>query len=275
MAEGERASRLGLPGFPREAETIVLDRDLRLVALTGARYHAALVSNRLSLAAMRARARRGPSRHLRRLDQQSHPQRNRRRRLSHFPEAQRRRCAREDERLALVEALADGLIDVIVSDHDPQDVETKRLPFAEAAAGAIGVETMLSAGLRLVSGGRCRPAASDARDDAAPRGNPRPAGGPARDRRAGRPDPLRSRRALCARSRRRCIRAAATRPSTRRAWKGGSNSRWLPEGSRTNRLGTVFRLASGAVRRWRFPSAQSLRARARLSAAARSRSACC
>ena len=49
--------------------------------------------------------------------------------------------------MALVEALGDGLIDVIVSDHDPQDVETKRLPFAEAAAGAIGVETMLSASL--------------------------------------------------------------------------------------------------------------------------------
>ena len=59
----------------------------------------------------------------------------------------------EDERLALVEALAAGLIDVICSDHDPQDVDTKRLPFAEAAAGAIGVETMLSASLRLVAGG--------------------------------------------------------------------------------------------------------------------------
>jgi dihydroorotase len=59
----------------------------------------------------------------------------------------------EEERLALGEALAEGLIDVIVSDHDPQDVETKRLPFAEAAAGAIGLETMLSAGLRLVAAG--------------------------------------------------------------------------------------------------------------------------
>ena len=52
MAEGERASRLGLAGVPREAETIVLDRDLRLVALTRARYHAALVSNALSLEAL-------------------------------------------------------------------------------------------------------------------------------------------------------------------------------------------------------------------------------
>jgi dihydroorotase len=55
--------------------------------------------------------------------------------------------------MALIEAVSAGLIDVICSDHDPQDVETKRLPFAEAAAGAIGVETMLSASLRLVAGG--------------------------------------------------------------------------------------------------------------------------
>src|SRR5574337_766067 len=60
----------------------------------------------------------------------------------------------EDERLALIEALSAGLIDVICSDHEPQDVDTKRLPFAESAAGAIGVETMLPAGLRLVKSGQ-------------------------------------------------------------------------------------------------------------------------
>ena len=59
----------------------------------------------------------------------------------------------EGDRTALVEALASGLIDVVVSDHDPQDVETKRLPFAEAAPGAIGIETMLAASLRLVHSG--------------------------------------------------------------------------------------------------------------------------
>jgi dihydroorotase len=59
----------------------------------------------------------------------------------------------EDDRLALVAAVASGLIDVIMSDHNPQDVEVKRLPFAEAEAGAIGLETMLSAGLRLVHAG--------------------------------------------------------------------------------------------------------------------------
>ena len=87
MAEGLRASWLGLPGIPREAETIALERDLRLVGLTGARYHAALLSNRLSLAAM-ARARDeglevscGVS--INSLD----PQRTRRRRLSDLPQA--------------------------------------------------------------------------------------------------------------------------------------------------------------------------------------------
>ncbi|MFZ0402940.1 MAG: amidohydrolase family protein, partial [Pseudolabrys sp.] len=59
----------------------------------------------------------------------------------------------EDDRKALVEAVGTGLVDVIMSDHNPQDVETKRVPFAEAAPGAIGLETMLTASLRLVHGG--------------------------------------------------------------------------------------------------------------------------
>ncbi len=152
MAEGLRASWLGLSGVPREAETIALERDLRLVALTGARYHAALISNRLSLEAM-ARARQaqlsvtcGASINhltLNELDVGDY-----RTFLKLKPPVRA-----EDERLALVEALGEGLIDVVCSDHDPQDVDTKRLPFAEAAAGAIGVETMLSASLRLVAAG--------------------------------------------------------------------------------------------------------------------------
>jgi dihydroorotase len=59
----------------------------------------------------------------------------------------------EDDRKAMVEALAKGEIDIIVSSHDPQDVDTKRLPFAEAANGAIGLETMLAAALRLYHDG--------------------------------------------------------------------------------------------------------------------------
>jgi len=153
MSEGERASRLGLPGVPREAETIMLDRDLRLIALTGARYHAVFVSNALSLEAMERAKRAGLAvtcgvsiNHLTLNETDVGDYRTF---LKLAPPLRR-----EEERLALVEALAEGLIDVVVSDHDPQDVETKRLPFAEAEAGAIGLETMLSAGLRLVSSGQ-------------------------------------------------------------------------------------------------------------------------
>jgi len=153
VGEGALATRLGLGGIPREAETIALERDLRLVALTGARYHAAKIANALSIAAM-ARAKNdglnstcGVTVNHLALNEND---------IGDYRTFLKLRppLAAEDERLRLVEALADGTIDVIVSDHDPQDVETKRLPFAEAAAGAIGVETMLSAGLRLVSGGR-------------------------------------------------------------------------------------------------------------------------
>ncbi|RBP14100.1 dihydroorotase [Roseiarcus fermentans] len=152
VAEGLRASWLGLPGVPREAETVALERDLRLVALTGPRYHAQMISNRLSIEAMRRARDAGcgatcgvsiNSVSLNELDVGDY-----RTFLKLSPPLRG-----EDERMALVEALADGVIDVICSDHDPQDVETKRLPFAEAATGAIGVETMLSASLRLVTAG--------------------------------------------------------------------------------------------------------------------------
>ena len=59
----------------------------------------------------------------------------------------------EDDRQAMVEALADGTVDIIVSSHDPQDADGKRRPFAEAESGAIGLETLLPAALRLVHSG--------------------------------------------------------------------------------------------------------------------------
>jgi dihydroorotase len=153
MAEGERASRLGLPGVPREAETIVLDRDLRLLQLTGARYHAVFASNALSVAAMRRAKEAGLAAtcgvSINHLTLNEIDVGDYRTFLKLSPPLRA-----EEERLALVEALAEGTIDVVVSDHDPQDVETKRLPFAEAEAGAIGLETMLSASLRLVSAGQ-------------------------------------------------------------------------------------------------------------------------
>jgi dihydroorotase len=149
MNEGEWASRLGLPGIPREAETIVLERDLRLVGLTRARYHAAVVTNRLSLEVIaRAKADRHPvscSTSINHLTLNETDIGDYRTFLKLAPPLRS-----EVERQSLVQAVASGLVDAIVSDHNPQDVETKRLPFAEAANGAIGLETMLSAALRLV-----------------------------------------------------------------------------------------------------------------------------
>ncbi len=152
MNEGAFATRLGLTGIPREAEAIMLDRDIRLVALTGVRYHAGLISTKMSLDAIRAAKRAGLpitcATSINHLTLNENDIGDYRTFLKLTPPLRA-----EEERKALVEALAEGLIDVIVSDHNPQDVETKRLPFAEAEYGAIGLETMLSAGLRLVHSG--------------------------------------------------------------------------------------------------------------------------
>jgi dihydroorotase len=152
MNEGEFASRLGLPGRHKAAETLVLERDVRLARLTGARYHASLVTCAESLEVI-ARAKQAGAAvtcgtsiaHLTLNENDVGEYR------TFFKLAPPLR--REDDRRALVQALADGLIDVVCSAHDPQDVETKRRPFEEAEDGAIGLETMLAAGLRLVHSG--------------------------------------------------------------------------------------------------------------------------
>jgi len=152
MNEGEFATRLGLAGIPREAEAIMLDRDIRLVNLTGARYHAALVTTALSLDIIaKAKADGLPvtcATSINHLTLNENDIGDYRTFLKLAPPLRG-----EDERRALVAGLASGVIDAIVSDHDPQDVETKRLPFAEAEVGAIGLETMLAAALRLVHAG--------------------------------------------------------------------------------------------------------------------------
>lgn len=155
MNEGEFAARLGLIGAPPAAETIVLERDMRLVALTGGRYHAASVTCAESLDVLRRARDAGHAvtasasiNHLALNENDVGSYR------TFFKVSPPLRAERD--RRALAEALAEGLIDVVVSDHNPQDVETKRLPFAEAAAGAIGIETMLAAGLRLVHGGEVK-----------------------------------------------------------------------------------------------------------------------
>jgi dihydroorotase len=152
MNDGELAARLGLLGIPKASETIMLERDLRLVALTGSRYHAASVTCRESLDVLKRAKDQGlpvtasaSINHvtLNEIDIGSY--------RTFFKIAPPLRS--NDDRIALAEAVSSGLIDVVMSDHNPQDVETKRLPFAEAAPGAIGLETMLTAGLRLVHSG--------------------------------------------------------------------------------------------------------------------------
>ncbi|MGD9923490.1 MAG: dihydroorotase [Pseudorhodoplanes sp.] len=151
MNEGELAARLGLHGIPTAAEAVMLERDLRLVALTGCRYHAASITCRESLEILRRAKDAGlpvsaaaSINHLTLNEIDIGPYR------TFFKLAPPLRA--EQDRAALVQAVASGLVDIIMSDHNPQDVETKRLPFAEAAPGAIGLETMLTAGLRLVHG---------------------------------------------------------------------------------------------------------------------------
>jgi dihydroorotase len=148
MNSGEVATRLGLRGVPPVAELIMLDRDLRLVETTGAQYHAAQISTRASLERVREAKRRGlpisagvSINHLCLNELDVGPYR------TFFKMKPPLRG--EDDRRAMVEGVADGSIDVIVSAHDPQDADVKRRPFAEAADGAIGLETMLGAALRL------------------------------------------------------------------------------------------------------------------------------
>ncbi len=149
MNEGEFAARLGLLGVPCAAETVMLERDLRLVALTGGRYHAASITCAESLEVLRRAKDAGlnvtASASINHLTLNENDIGSYRTFFKVSPPLRA-----EDDRKALVAAVGSGLIDVAMSDHNPQDVETKRLPFAEAAAGAIGLETMLTAGLRLV-----------------------------------------------------------------------------------------------------------------------------
>lgn len=152
MNEGELASRLGLSGNPSAAETIMIERDLRLVELTGGRYHVSQVSCAGSVEAIRQAKAKGlnvtcgvsaPHLTLNENDVASY-----RTFMKLSPPLRH-----EDDRQAVIHGLKDGTIDVIVSGHDPHDPETKRLPFAQAAFGAVGLETLLPACLSLVHSG--------------------------------------------------------------------------------------------------------------------------
>ncbi|WP_420568373.1 dihydroorotase [Thalassovita sp.] len=152
VTSGKFASLRGLPAVTPMAERMGLDRDIALLEMTGAKYHADQITTARALPALE-RAKRnglditaGTSIHhltLNELDVADY--------RTFFKVKPPLRS--EDDRLAVVEAVRHGLIDTISSMHTPQDEESKRLPFEEAAAGAVGLETFLPAALRLYHAG--------------------------------------------------------------------------------------------------------------------------
>ncbi|MBZ4690746.1 MAG: dihydroorotase [Cereibacter sp.] len=152
VTNGKFASLRGLPGVHPMAERMGFDRDMALVEMTGVRYHADQITSARTLPALE-RAKRngldvtaGVSIHhltLNELDVGDY--------RTFFKVTPPLRS--EDDRLAMVEAVASGLIDIISSMHTPQDEESKRLPFEEAASGAVALETFLPAAMRLYHAG--------------------------------------------------------------------------------------------------------------------------
>lgn len=148
MNAGLNASWKGLSGVPREAEIIMLERDLRLVGMSKGKYHANLISTSDSADVIRVGKKRelditaGIS-----INHLTHNENDIGAYRTFFKMSPPLRD--ETDREAMIAAIADGTIDIICSNHDPQDVETKRHPWAEAEDGAIGLETMLAAALRL------------------------------------------------------------------------------------------------------------------------------
>ena len=152
MNEGEVAMRLGLPGIPSQGETIIVERDLRLLELTGARYHAALISTGDAIDAIRRAKQKGlrvtaavAPHHFALNENEVVPYRT-------FAKT-RPPLRSEGDRQAVVQGLVDGTIDVICSSHQPEDPESKRQPFAQAAFGVVGLETLLPIALELYHNG--------------------------------------------------------------------------------------------------------------------------
>jgi len=153
ITESEFATRLGLPAAPALAEALMVERDIRLVELTGARYHFGQISTRAALDAITAAKARGlpitcgvAAHHLllNELDVGAY----------YTFRKVKPPLRSEADRAAMVEGVASGAIDVIVSSHEPQGADTKRQTFASAAFGAVGLETLLPATLGLYHDGQ-------------------------------------------------------------------------------------------------------------------------
>lgn len=148
MNRGETATRLGLSGIPAEAEIIMVERDIRLVELTGGRIHFAHISTGKAVDVVR----RAKSEGLRVTCDTAPPYFA----LNEGAVGDYRTFAKlspplrsEADRQAIVEGLKDGTIDAIASDHSPHDEEAKRVPFAQAAFGGVGLDTLLPVTLEL------------------------------------------------------------------------------------------------------------------------------
>ncbi len=152
MNAGELATRMGLSGVPRVAEVIMLERDIRLVEMTGGRYHAAHVSTKEGVEVIaKAKARGLP------ITCDTAPPYFA---LNELAVGDYRTFAKlspplrtEADRQAIVQAIKDGTIDAIGSDHAPQDSDSKRQPFAQAEFGGVGLETLLPVTLELFHNG--------------------------------------------------------------------------------------------------------------------------
>ena len=150
--EGELATRLGLPGIPPVAETMMIARDIALARITGGQVHFAHVSTGAALDLIRAAKIEG----LRVTCDTAPPYFD----LNETAIGDWRTYAKlspplrpEADRQAVVAALADGTIDAIASDHQPRDADDKRLPFVQAEAGGAGLATLLAVTLARVHGG--------------------------------------------------------------------------------------------------------------------------
>jgi len=147
--EGETATRLGLAGIPSAAEAIQIERDIRLAEMTNTRIHFSLISARDSVDIIRTAKKRGAKvtcstapHYLMLNDNALEGYRTFAKVMPPLRE--------ENDRLALISGLADGTIDTLVSDHDPKSADVKRLPFAQAAHGIVGFETLLPLALAPV-----------------------------------------------------------------------------------------------------------------------------
>jgi dihydroorotase len=152
VTESHFASKLGLPGAHPMAERMMLARDMALVEITNARYHADQITTRQAIDVIRRAKEKGlsvscgVSHHhfcLNEFDLEDYP--------TFFKLDPPLR--EEDDRQAVAEAVAEGIIDIITSSHRPQDEESKRQPFEVAAVGAVGLETLLPGALKLFHDG--------------------------------------------------------------------------------------------------------------------------